>query len=176
MASATHTLISSQTLGGTTASVTFSSIPTSYNDLKLVVSARGDTAAAQIAITLKLNGDTGTNYSQFEIYGNSSTGAALGAGSNNSTDTFQNISAASTTASTFGAWDVYISNYNSTGSRQYFGIDVSENNSATANNSLINASAHLYRGAAGITSITLTPGAGNFVQYSNFYLYGIKNS
>jgi hypothetical protein len=175
MANPTMTLISSQTLGGTTASVTFSSIPSTYNDLKLVVSARGDTAAYPVAINLKLNSDTATNYSYTNLLGNSSTVLSTRA-SSQTVDAISNVDGASATASTFGAWEIYIPNYTSTGSKPFFGIDVVETNDTTAAHAEIQANAHLYRGASGISSITLTPSSGNFVQYSTFTLYGIKNS
>ena len=175
MANPTMTLISSQTLGGTTASVTFSSIPSTYNDLKLVVSARGDTAAYPVAINLKLNSDTATNYSYTNLLGNSSVTSSTRA-SSQTVDAIQHVDGASATASTFGSWEIYIPNYNSTGSKPFFGIDVVETNDNTAAHAEIQANAHLYRGASGISSITLTPNSGNFVQYSDFYLYGIKNS
>lgn len=168
------TLISSQTLGGTTASVTFSSIPTSYNDLKLVVSARGDTAAVEVQIAIKLNGDSGTNYSTTGFDGNSNTVSSYRGSNATSINFFQDASTA--TASVFGYTEIYFPNYNSTGSKPFYIADLSENNSALASNQFIDTSANLYRGASGITSITLTPASGNFVQYSNFYLYGIKNS
>jgi len=174
MANPTLTLISSQTLGGTTASVTFSSIPTSYNDLKLVVSARGDTTTAAILMNVKLNGDTGTNYSYTNIEGNSSTVTSTRFSS--STQGISVISGGISTASTFGSAELYFPNYNSTGTKPFIAFSATENNSISANNSFLDAFAQQYRGASGITSITLTPNSGNFVANSNFYLYGIKNS
>jgi hypothetical protein len=175
MANATHTLISSQTLGGTTASVTFSSIPSTYNDLKLVVSARGDVSALLGAVKVAFNGDSATNYSYTNLLGNSSAASSTRASSATS-DLIINQDDATATASTFGSCEIYIPNYNSTGSKPWFNIDVTEDNAVTAASADIQANAHLYRGASGISSITLTPNSGNFVQYSNFYLYGIKNS
>ena len=174
MANPAMTLISSQTLGGTTASVTFSSIPSTYNDLKLVISARGDTAAFNISVVMKLNGDTATNYSQTYLEGtpNSSfSGRSTGV----TADSFYiNINGANTTASTFGSAELYFPNYNSTSAKPYNFTSVTETNSTS--NAFIFTEAGLYRGASGIFSITLTPNSGNFVQYSDFYLYGIKNS
>jgi hypothetical protein len=175
MANATYNLISSQTLGATTASVTFASIPSTYNDLKLVVSARGDAAAYPVTVNLKLNGDTATNYSYTNLLGNSSVASGTQT-SSQTVDAISNVNGANATASTFGAWEIYIPNYTSTGSKPFFGIDVVETNDVTAAHAKIQANAHLYRGTSGISSITLTPSSGNFVQYSNFYLYGIKNS
>jgi len=143
--------------------------------LKLVASARGDTAIIVASVNLKINGDTATNYSATYLQGNSST-AASGRTSSSTADGTMSEDGANATASTFGAMELYFPNYNSTGSKPFFDIDITEHNSASGGFSLINTGSHLYRGASGITSITLTPSSGNFVQYSNFYLYGIKNS
>ena len=175
MANPTMTLISSQTLGGSTASVTFSSIPSTYNDLKLVVSARGDAAAFPVAINMKINSDTTSKYSYTHLLGNSSATSSTRA-SSQTVDAIQNVDGASATASTFGSWEIYIPNYTSTASKPYFNIDVNETNDATAAHANISANSHLYTGASGITQIDLTPSSGNFVQYSTFTLYGIKNS
>ena len=170
------TLISSQTLGGSTASVTFSSIPSTYNDLKLVVSARGDAAAFPVAINMKINSDTTSKYSYTHLLGNSSATSSTRPASSQTVDAIQNVDGASATASTFGSWEIYIPNYTSTGSKPYFNIDVVETNDTTAAHANISANSHLYTGASGITQIDLTPSSGNFVQYSTFTLYGIKNS
>ena len=175
MANPTMTLISSQTLGGTTASVTFSSIPSTYNDLKLVCSVRGDSASFNIGFNIRINGDSATNYSYTQLLGNSSAASSVRS-SGLTQETAQNANAASATASTFSPIEIYIPNYNSTGSKPFINISASETNDATASHSYIEADAYLYRGASGISSITLTPSSGNFVQYSDFYLYGIKNS
>ena len=175
MANPTMTLISSQTLGGTTASVTFSSIPSTYNDLKLVVSARGDSISNWVKFNLNLNSDTATNYSDTNLVGNSSA-ATTSRQTSVTVDGSIAMSAATATASTFGSTEIYFPNYNSTGSKPFFDIDVTEHNGVVATNVQTQAIAHLYRGASGISSITLTPASGNFVQYSDFYLYGIKNS
>jgi hypothetical protein len=67
----TYTLISSNTLGSATATVTFSSIPATYTDLKLVfagvVSGGGD------AFYVRLNSDGGSNYSSTELKADGTT-------------------------------------------------------------------------------------------------------
>ena len=175
MANPTMTLISSQTLGGTTALVTFSSIPSTYNDLKLVCSMRGDVSALLGAVKVVFNSDSATNYSLTNLLGNSSAASSTKTTSATS-DLIINQNDATATASTFGSCEIYIPNYNSTGSKPWLNIDVTEDNAATAGSADIQANAHLYRGTSGISSITLTPNSGNFVANSSFYLYGINNS
>ena len=53
----TYTLITSQTLASSAASVTFSSIPSTYTDLVLRVSARTDNAAVSDGFYVGLNKD-----------------------------------------------------------------------------------------------------------------------
>lgn len=175
MANPTMTLIATQTLGANTASVTFSSIPSTYNDLKLVISSRTAAVGSAAAYAFSFNGDSAANYSNTILSGNSSA-ALSGRASSQSQDLSLVTSGAGSTASTFGASEIYISNYNSTGSKPFFDFDVSENNLASAGAANAGACAHLYRGTSGISSITVTPNSAYFFQYSDFYLYGIKNS
>jgi hypothetical protein len=63
----TYEPIATNTLGSATATVTFSTISGSYTDLILVISAfTGDDLAAY---TIRLNGDTGSNYSVTSLEG-----------------------------------------------------------------------------------------------------------
>lgn len=175
MASATYTLISSQVLGSSAASITFSSIPSTYNDLKFMISARGDSPSATGLIRMYLNNDSGTNYSFTYILGNSSAASSTRYSSitvNNSIS----FNEATSTTSTFGSSEIYIPNYNSTSSKPFFNINVTENNSSAADSADIKAVASLYSGTSGISSITLLTASNNFVANSSFYLYGIKNS
>jgi len=54
--------IATQTLGSTTASVTFSSIPTAFNHLALIWAARSTVAAVTDSLVVQLNGTTGASY------------------------------------------------------------------------------------------------------------------
>ena len=169
------TLISSQTLGGTTASVTFASIPSTYNDLKLVYSARTDqTPNVYSYHYVTFNSDTTTKYSATYLYGNGGSVGSLR--ETNATDSGNNdpiINSSGGLANTFSTSEIYIPNYNSVGTKPFILLSVQEANSSTA---YIYFEAEQYRGTSGISSIKLTPSSGNFVQYSDFYLYGIKNS
>ena len=63
----TYTPIATQTLGSSASTVTFSSIPSTYTDLRIVVIGNG---TVNNAAAIKFNSDTGTNYSATELYGN----------------------------------------------------------------------------------------------------------
>jgi hypothetical protein len=70
----TYESIASQTLSSAAASITFSSIPATFTDLRVVVTAIGTGSN----IALRLNGDGATNYSQRDLLGN---GTAASSGS-----------------------------------------------------------------------------------------------
>lgn len=59
-------VIGSQTLSSASASVTFSSIPSGYRDLVLVVDLDG---IAMDALGMRFNSDTGTNYTDVKMRG-----------------------------------------------------------------------------------------------------------
>ena len=169
----TYTLISSNTLSASAASVTFSSIPSTYTDLVLRVSARTDVNAND-QIVLQINTDTGTNYSKTRLYGN---GASAGSGQySNSAPSYTgyNLVGSGATASTFSNAEFYIPNYTSSANKPISQFGVEETNATTA---YMSADAILWRGTSAITQLVLSSfQSGNFVSGSSFYLYGIKNS
>jgi len=167
----THILISSYTVPYSgTPSVTFSSIPSTYTDLKILGSTRCDGASAQLIA--KFNGST-TGYSRKVVYGDGSTASSSG-GSAEAHVRFSFSETSSQTAYTFNSFDLYIPNYTSANQKSLSADSVSENNAAGAEAGL---HAGLWSGTAAITSINISDvSATNFVQYSSFYLYGIKNS
>lgn len=78
---ATYSLISSQTLGSATTSLTFSSIPQTFTDLVLVISA---TSTAITNIFARPNGDASNLYSRTGIYGTGTSAASVRVSSNTS--------------------------------------------------------------------------------------------
>jgi hypothetical protein len=172
----TYTLISSNVLSSSAASVTFSSIPSTYTDLVLRMSARGTWGGATgIYTEFNFNGDTSSIHSWTMLTGYGSGGVV------SARYTAQNFIApnvfngAGSTSNTFTNIEMYVPNYagNKNKVASIFGVD--ENNNTAAE---IGAVAGLYSSTSAITSISIRPdsGAGNFVSGSSFYLYGIKNS
>jgi hypothetical protein len=168
----TFILIEAQTLSTTAASVTLGSggtIPQTYTDLKVMVSARSSTTTTGIDITF--NGSA-TSYSNIRLYGTGSSAASDSAATAYISNTM--IDDSSYTANTFGNGEIYIPNYTSSNNKSASVDGVSENDATAA---LMMLTAGLWSNSAAITSITLNPnGGGNFVTNSTFYLYGIKNS
>lgn len=72
----TYDLLASSVLTTTTANVTFSSISSSYRDLILVCNVRST------GVNLRLNSDTGSNYSVVTAYGDGANTTSYSQGSN----------------------------------------------------------------------------------------------
>lgn len=173
MASPTYSLIASNTVGsGGAASVTFSSIPQTYTDLMLVYSARTDYSGTTGEIGIWLSGDTfPTAADSFRTLEGS--GSAASSTNNNTYNKIGNIPGSTATSNTFGNGATYFPNYTPTGTYKSFSTDHISENNATAANAFLGANLRAINGA--ITSLQVWCSL-NFVQYSSFYLYGLKNA
>jgi len=167
----TYQLISSVTVGsGGASSMDFTSIPQTYTDLLLFVTARNTGNGS--GLQLRFNGGN-SNYSDRWLEGN---GASVSSGTNGAGGTYGYcglISNSSTTSNTFANNFIYIPNYTGSTNKSYSADGVNENNATTAYQDLI---AGLWSNTAAITQVTLYPSLNSFAQYSTAYLYGIKNS
>lgn len=166
----TFTKIASVSVGsGGVASITFSSIPSTYTDLVVLVSCRSSQSGAFADYgTIVFNGSSST-FSYKDVYGNGSSAASTG-GSVNTIFVYQGNAA---TASTFGNASIYIPNYTSSNNKSFSIDTVVENNGTTGYDAL---TAGLWSTASAITSVGLAPASGTWLEYSTFTLYGIKNS
>lgn len=171
----TYKLISSNTLTSSAASVTFSSIPSTYTDLVLRISARTDEAVADSSFSIRFNNDSSSNYSYTRIR---STGSVVSSARLSNTTSLQGFSGAvgsTATSNTFSNSEIYIPSYTVSQNKPVSIFDVLENNSSSAYMFLV---AGLWRNTNAINQITCygIPGPSNFVSGSSFYLYGIASS
>jgi hypothetical protein len=164
----TYQLISKTTVGsGGVANVTLSSIPQTFNDLKILVSGRASVASNQVNPTISFNGSS-SNFTYLFL-----TGSGTGAGSSYGTSNpINDVNAANSTANTFTNFEIYIPNYNSS-TYKSFSIDSAQENNVTA--AYLELWAMLWSSTSAINSITFSSGS-TWVQDSTFYLYGIKKS
>jgi len=154
---------------GGQASIVFSSIPATYTDLKVVLSARTDSSTFVVVDTaiLYFNTDTSStaNYTMRTLWGD---------GTNATSDTTKRgafITGATATSSTFGSVQYYIPNYTAAVNKSVSIDGVSETNGTTAYQGI---HAWLWSNTAAIDTITLkAETGGNFVQYTSATLYGI---
>jgi len=157
----TYEKIATYTVPSAQATITFSSIPSTYTDLILVAMAKNSTGDSDLCI--RFNSDTATNYASTFIYGNSANALSarnsgltrMRIGRIDSTNAYPNI--------------IQIMNYsNATTYKTAI--------SRSQNTSLVLANAGLWsKTPEAITSIAIIDDNGNnFVTNSTFTLYGIK--
>jgi hypothetical protein len=162
---------------GGAASVTFSSIPSTYTHLQIRYTSRMNTAATWDYDKITFNSDTGSNYAWHHLYGN---GASAVAGSATSQTYAYNGAMTSNNAGSniFGATITDILDYsNSSKYKTVRSLTGYDNNGSGANDiskGAIFLRSGLWMNTNAITSITLTPDTGSFVQYSSVALYGVK--
>lgn len=168
-------LIASNTLSTSAASVTFSSIPSTYTDLVLKLSTRTDQAGSfGGGGYIRLNSDSATNYSITDVYGDGS----LASSSRRTSATFgwwsyQGYNTSGSTSNTFTNAELYLPSYTASQNKPYSSFSAAETNATQA---ILQGVAGLWRNTAAITTILISPDAGNFVSGSTFWLYGLKNS
>ena len=164
----TYEKIASVTVGsGGAASIDFTSIPGTFDDLVIHASLRGTDSGVTTNANLYING-VNTNQTQRKLTGNGSTAAS-------STDSaiLPIATGTTATASTFSSVYIYIPNYAGSTNKSFSIDQVTENNSTTADSRL---NAGLWSQTSAITSLSFDPGVGNLAQHSSATLYGIKKS
>lgn len=161
----TYTQIASTTLGSSAASVTFSSIPSTYTDL-VIVSFSANTAINGNGQGIRFNSDTATNYSKTYLYGDG-TSAVSGRGTSQTNISISNLPISST--GVFAATVTNIQNYSNATT---YKTVLSRGGGANTGN-LVIAYVGTWRSTAAITTIDLINDSGSFITGSTFNLYGI---
>lgn len=152
------------------ANVTFSSIPSTYKHLQIRMVGRCNRAVElSDAVLMRFNSDTASNYSYHGLYGDGSAAASYGA----ATQTFATIMNCPATAAG-GGYGVAVCDI----------LDYANANKNKTVKSLTGfdrnggGEVHLlssnWRNTNAITSISLTPANGSWIQYTSVTLYGIK--
>jgi hypothetical protein len=155
---------------GGAASVTFSSIPSTYTHLQIRGIARGTVVSTETALRNRFNGDSGSNYTRHDLRGNGTTATSAAATSADAMN-YGDVSAASSNANVFGVFVGDVLDYANTNKyktiRSLNGFD---NNG----DGQVGIKSGFWRNTAAVTEILIFPASGDFTQYSTFALYGIK--
>jgi hypothetical protein len=168
----TYTLIASNTLSSSAASVTFSSIPATYTDLVLRMSTRGDSASASATLRITLNNDSSTLYSFTRLRGDGSS-ATSGRGSTAAFIGAIQDNAGTSTSNTFTSTEIYIPSYTASQNKPLSIDNAHEDNVTLAYREAV---AGLYRSTTAISRIDIILPTTNFVSGSSFFLYGILST
>lgn len=173
-----YSIATATVTSGGTASITFSSIPSTYTHLQIrgIGAGGGGAATGVIDTLLRFNGDTAGNYNIHWLYtfgsgtpssGNytaSATGIDWGyvTGSNSGTSSFSGL-----------VMDIL--DYKNTNKFKTVRSFTGENDStnSTGNNTIVIGSG-LWQSTSAINSITLSLSGYSFSQYTQYALYGIN--
>jgi hypothetical protein len=160
----TYEPIATQTLASSAANITFSSIPATYTDLKLIVVGATTTQADAL---IRFNGDTATNYSYTRLSGNGTSPIS----SRSITQSAINITAAvswNTTTPQF--FEINIPSYAGSTNKTILSIASQDANGSGATE----LSFGLWRSTAAINSVALLVLTNAIAAGATATLYGIK--
>jgi len=162
MATATYEPIATVTLNNTSSSVTFSSIPATFTDLRIVFVGFAASGTGRV----RFNGDSGTNYSSTHFSGNG-TSATSSRSSNTNQIWFNGGDGPSTTAPQFVTIDIF--NYLEAVNKSAL---LSTSNDKNGSGEVVGI-VGMWRNTSVITSITIDNNNGvNWTGAAT--LYGIK--
>jgi hypothetical protein len=163
---ATYEPIATTTLGSAASTITFSSIPATYTDLKVVITG---TSSASEYVAVQFNGDTGTNYSRTALFGDGSA-----------------VTSNQTTSGNYVRDDALFTNNTNVAMTSFdvFSYAGSTNKTLLMQGSgdkngsgVVSRIVGLWRNTSAITSIKLYGAFGaNFNTGTTATLYGIKNA
>ena len=173
-----YDLLETEILTGTQASVTFSSLNSTYGadyqHLQIRALVRSERAGnTQDWTIVRFNGDTGSNYARHSLNADGSGVYSSGSGSQTYADSIGTQPTTTNTAYSFAAGvidilDPFDTSKNTT-IRTLFGY--------TGSNSRVGLTSGLWNNTAALTSILLDQGGGtNYVSGCRFSLYGLKKA
>jgi len=159
------------TVGATSvATISFTGIPSGYKHLQLRVFGRGSTGDFPNT-PMQFNADTGANYRAHYFGGNGSVAFAGDMGASQTSANMGWVSGSTQSANVFGAAIVDILDYANTSKYKTIrSLDGSDNNGSA----LLGLWSGLWMNTSAINRIDISPAGGNWVQYSQIALYGVK--
>jgi hypothetical protein len=175
----TYTLINKIEVvtGASQATLTFTSIPATYTDLELRISCRSTTNLGTDTLAIRFNSDTGSNYytTLLQGYGSSgASGAQVGLGTQGWMGLIEDTANG---ANIYSSHIVRLADYAGARNKTVLSDAYSSTNNAAA---LLRLFGDTWNNSSAINRIDiniLSAGSGYvFGQYTNAYLYGIKNS
>jgi len=165
----TYTAISTTVVPSTAATIEFLAIPQTYDDLVIMYSARSNNGATNWNnFKFAFNGLTTNAQWRFLAQYNQGMATTSIGGQIEAWVSFN-----ANTANTFSNTFVYISGYTRATSKI---MNIETASGGNVVDQIIGWTSGLWENNAAITSITATPSAGSFMQYSTATLYGIKRT
>ena len=168
--------IATVTVSSPVATITFSSIPATYTHLQIRgINRLSSAGTGTLSTIMQFNSDTGSNYtSSHVLFGNGTSASAAASGTSQTSMVMVNTPKDGNTASAFGNFVCDILDYANT--NKYKTIRCLGGYDGNDSNGIVTFRSSAWMNTNAVTSITLAPSNDNFVQYSQFALYGIKGS
>jgi len=161
---------------GSSGSITFSSIPQTYQHLQVRIISRDTTATnADIPLNLRLgNGsiDTGANYARHYLEGNGTSVSASGVASASTIQMIRASAGGGSTANIHGVSIIDIHDYTSTTKnktvRSFNGVDFNNANGA------LGLTSGLWMSTSAVNTLRVYLSTGSFTTSTSIALYGYK--
>ena len=162
---ATYEPIATTTLGSATSTITFSSISSAYTDLRVVLVGTSTSAGF---VVYRFNGDTATNYSYTELYGDGTSAASQRATSSSRIGLGGSAAAINTSATIPSLYTIDVFNYAGSTNKTTLNTSNGDFNGTGG----VERSVGLWRSTSAITAINLVAGT-SFGVGTTATLYGI---
>ena len=163
----TYEPIATQTLGSSSSTITFSSIPATYTDLRLVLVGTGSTT---LNVWLTFNNDSSSLYSSTHLVGDGSS--ALSSRQTSGTFIRLNANNAFNTLPAMITYDVF--SYAGSTFKTLLGSVSADTNGGAA--TYVTRQVSLYRSTTAISRLDFNTSTGTFESGTIATLYGIKNA
>lgn len=162
---ATYEPIATTTLGSAASTITFSSIPATYTDLRLVIVGTSTNNNGYTGITF--NSDTATNYSDTAVYGQGTTTISSRRSNQAQMPFWGWLTGISSTIPSMGTMDLF-----SYAGSTYKTALMSDSNDKNGSGSVLR-NVGLWRSTAAVTRIDLINQGSTFMTGTRATLYGI---
>jgi hypothetical protein len=157
---------------GGAAAASFTGIPATYTHLQIRYIVRSTQASTETGINARLNSDTGSNYAWHYLFGDGASVAAS-AGATQTSLNFVNVAGANATASAFAVGVLDILDYANTSKFKTLRLLQGWDGNGSGR---INLSSGLWMSTSANNAIEFYPSSGNWAQFSQFALYGVKGN
>ena len=170
--------IATATGTGSSGTITFSSIPSTYQHLQIRLLGKiTGTGFYRDDLYLRLNSDTGTNYSRHQLQGDGASASAGGAASSTYIDCGRIVSSDAAIADTMFTAIIDIHNYASTTQNKTVRIFAGADGNIADNSFRVWLGSGAWLNTSAVNSITFRPASSNsFTTTTSVALYGIKGA
>lgn len=166
--------IATATGNGSSGTITFSSIPSTYQHLQIRGIADSDAAGTQQDLFIRLNGVTSASYTYHQLKGGGASVSATGGASQTYAYNFDAVTGNSAAAATVAGIILDIHDYASTTKNKTLRLFGGFDNNGSG---FVVINSNLFANTSAISSISLiSGGGGNWTTQTQFALYGIKGA